>query len=124
MVEFKLHIPTYYGDADDPSGPAKGKQEFDTPIVPVVVREADGVRIVLGSHDYDDMRAPDVQIERRAGGWVIFLHPLGGGDPSGYVIFLDDGRSFLAPEHPACSTPPTELLPFCVEIPEIDQLAS
>ena len=38
-----------------------------------------------------------VQVERRPNGWAIFLHPIGGGDPSGYVYFLDDGRSFVLP---------------------------
>ena len=38
---------------------------------------------------------PDIQIKRRRNGWMLFLHPVGGSDPSGYVFFLDDGRSLV-----------------------------
>src|SRR5207253_4915079 len=97
MAELTLHAPTYNcGEyATDPA--AEVKPEFGEPYVPIVIRSADGVRIVLGSHDYFDGDAADIQIERRPGGWAIFLHPWGGGDPSGYVYFLDDGRSFVVP---------------------------
>src|SRR5271170_4210154 len=96
MQEFKVYAPTYYGES--PEANPDGKFEFDDPRVPVVIRPADGIRLVLGTHDYFDNHAPDVQLERRSNGWLIFLHPLGGCDPSGYVFLLDDGRSFVVTE--------------------------
>lgn len=32
---------------------------------------------------------------------MIFLHPLGGCDACGYVVFLDDGRSYVTRERGA-----------------------
>jgi hypothetical protein len=92
---FKTTVPTYNGKWLEE---LPGLRDFDEPEVPVLVMPADGVRIVLGSHDYHDFEKPDIQIERRHNGWMIFLHPVGGGDPSGCVVFLDDGRSFVSPE--------------------------
>lgn len=66
--------------------------------MPVLIYREAGVRIVLGTHDDGQLDKPDIQIERRPNGWAIFLHPIGGGDPSGIVFFLDDGRSFLTPD--------------------------
>ncbi|MGA2231570.1 MAG: hypothetical protein ABSH22_11780 [Tepidisphaeraceae bacterium] len=120
MQELKVYAPTYYGD----SAPVQRgeKQEFDDPRVPVLVRPADGIRIVLGSHDYFDCKVPDVQIERRPNGWAIFLHPVGGCDACGYVYFLDDGRSFLVPENGLGATPVIELLRSVGDVPEIDEV--
>jgi hypothetical protein len=61
----------------------------------VVVHSADGIRVVLGTHEFLDVDAPDIMIERQPRAWAVFLHPIGGGDPAGYVYFLDDGRSYL-----------------------------
>lgn len=96
----RIKVPTYnaslFGDEA-----AKGiVPEFGPPEIPVLVREAEGVRIVLGSHEFWDCSKPDVQIERQPNGWVIFLHPIGGGDPAGYVYFYDDGRCVLLKERP------------------------
>jgi hypothetical protein len=98
MQELKLLVPTYNGRAFASQVEKGTLSEFGVPRVPILVREADGLRIVLGSHDYDDKDAPDIQIERRPKGWVIFLHPWGPGDASGFVYYLDDGRSFLVKE--------------------------
>jgi hypothetical protein len=95
------------------------KAEFDDSRTPVVVREADGVRIVLGSHDYWDPAKPDIQIERRHKGWAIFLHPVGGSDPSGYVYFFDDGRSFVVAERGG-ATPAIRCRRSCDFVAEID----
>jgi len=119
MPEIKLFAPTYYGDAGTRS--AQPREEFDEPRVPVVVRDAEGVRIVLGSHDYWNVDFPDVQIERRARGWLIFLHPIGGSDPSGYVFMLDDGRSMLVPDSPPGGIPPIRLGTWDEAVSEVDE---
>lgn len=121
MPEIKIHVPTYYCDAGAVDYLGRQRREFDDPRVPVIVRDADGVRIVLGSNDYWNANAPDVQIERRPNGWAIFLHPMGGGDPAGYLYFLDDGRSFLVPEKPTSSTPPTIQLDYEDAVAEVDR---
>ena len=76
---FEMMVPTYNGKLlkDNP-----GLQDFDEPEVPVFVGSMEGVRIILGSHDYHDCSKPDVLIERRHNGWMIFLHPLAGSDPT------------------------------------------
>lgn len=84
--------------------------EFGPPRLPVLIHQVDGLRILLGTHDLDDFSKPDIQIERQPNGWVIFLHPVGGSDASGYVYILDDGRSFLLPENGVGPTPPTVAL--------------
>jgi hypothetical protein len=122
MQELRTYVPTFYRGSDEAE--RSGKNEFDDPHVPVLVRPADGIRIVLGTHDYFDIQAPDIQLERRPNGWAIFLHPVGGGDSSGYVYFLDDGRSFLVPERDLGTTPPTRLLKWDAVVSEIDKLKS
>lgn len=122
MSEIKFHVPTYnHGTLDQTAG-TEGKPEFGDPYVPLVIRRADGVRIVLGTHDYFDSSKPDIQIERRPHGWVIFLHPVGAGDPSGHIYFLDDGNSFLVPERDLGTTPPIKALQWDETVPEIDKL--
>lgn len=98
LKKFELKVPTYYGSVAEERATEFGLPEFDEPAVPVLIHEAEGVRIVLGTHDYDDLSKPDIQIERRPKGWAVFLHPEPGGDASGFVYFLDDGRSFVLPE--------------------------
>src|SRR5690349_19453884 len=88
MSEFKLHVPTYNKGEFRQNTAPQDLPEFGEPYVPVVIRPTDGIRIVLGSHDFWDANVPDVQIERRPRGWAIFLHPVGGSDPSGHVFFL------------------------------------
>lgn len=95
--ELRLLVPTYYRHANSDEREAKevGSSDFGLPIVPVLVHPADGLRIVLGSHDINDLSKPDIQIERRRNGWAVFLQPIPRGDTAGYVYFLDDERSFL-----------------------------
>lgn len=121
MPELCIHVPTYYGELKELDKCYASKNEFDGPFKPVIVRQADGVRVVLGSHDFWDADAPDLQIERRSRGWVIFLHPKGAGDPAGSVYFLDDGRSFLVPEQPGSATPPTVPLSHDAAVAEVDK---
>ena len=118
MQEMKIYVPTYYRDPTEGGVSAKHKEEFDDPHVPVLIRHADGVRIVLGSHDFFDNDAPDIQVERRPNGWAIFLHPEGGGDPSGCVYFVDDGRSFVVPDKG--STPAIQMMEWDEAVKEVD----
>jgi hypothetical protein len=120
--EMLFRVPTYYGSAQLRGRDAVTREEYDEPIAPVLVSEADGLRLVLGSHDIDDTDVPDIQVERRPNGWTIFLHPIGGSDPSGYVYFLDDGRSFILPEMPFGATPPIEWVRNNQECSEVDEV--
>jgi hypothetical protein len=121
MQEFKLFVPTYIGNLPDKNDEADGDSDFGNPYVPVLVCEAAGVRVVLGTHDYENLEQPDIQIERRPNGWAIFLHPVGGSDESGYVYFLDDGRSFLVPELGVGPTEAIEVLDPHADVPELDR---
>jgi hypothetical protein len=73
------------------------RSDFAPPDVPVLIHHADGIRVLLGTHDLADRSKADIQIERRKRGWAIFLHP-NAGDPVGYIFILDDGQTFLLPE--------------------------
>jgi hypothetical protein len=105
---WKLFIPTYVGSqyklqkAESTPWP-----DFAPPNVPVLIHEADGIRLLLGTHDWEDNSKPDIQIERRPRGWAIFLHP-NAGDPIGHLYMLVDGRSYLLPE--ALSEPSIEIV--------------
>jgi hypothetical protein len=124
MPELKLYMPTYNHGKFRTTEPSEDLPEFGEPRVPVVVRNADGVRIVLGSHDYWAKDAPHVQIERRPGGWAIFLHPLGASDPSGYVYFLDNGLSYIVPQDPCGTTPQIMVLEFGDKVRHLDEPAA
>lgn len=121
MRELKLSVPTYYGRAYVKQN-VLADTDFDVPNVPVLIHEAEGIRVVLGTHDFDDMEKPDIQIERRPQGWAIFLHPVGGNDASGYVYFLDDGRSFLLREQEWSREGSIEILHGSEGPPEIDEI--
>lgn len=110
MGEHRFTVPTYNANRFPDEVAAGRMPEFGPPDLPVVIREAEGIRIVLGTHDRDDSAKPDIQIERQPNGWVIFLHPVGGSDASGYVYLRDDGRSFLLPENGLGPTPPIAAL--------------
>jgi hypothetical protein len=115
--QFRLWVPTYVGHRNCILG-VKEDKEFENPQVPVLIQSVEGIRVVLGSHNYQEWHAPDVQIERRPKGWAIFLNP-SAGDPSGYVYFLDDGRSFLVSEAGGGAI---ELICGEEDIPELDDL--
>ena len=95
----KFLVPTYFGNLFAEKVRDGSSPEFSEPDVPVWIREENGLRIVLGPDEKGD-GPPEVQIERQPNGWAVFLHPAGGGDPSGYAYLLDDGRSFLIKESP------------------------
>lgn len=117
MEQFEMLVPTYYGMMYAKMDPHENKEDFGEPNVPVLIHHAEGVRVVLGTHDAEDMAKPDIQIERRPNGWAIFLHPIGG-STSGLVYFLDDGRSYLVPD----GLPNEEIrfVQFTEEVPLID----
>lgn len=115
--QLRLLVPTYVGHRNCVLG-LDDNDDFDEPNVPVLIHPAEGVRVVLGTHDYEDYHVPDVMIERRPRGWAIFLHP-SGGDPRGYVYFLDDGRCFLIQEF---GDDAIEIIENESDIPELDDL--
>jgi len=115
MNKLKLTVPTYNAKLHP------DQEDFGPPVVPVLVQEVDGVRVVLGGEDINDTSKPDILIERHSNGWMIFLHPIGATDPAGYVYFLDDGRSFLVKEHPAGGPPPLEVLERGETVPCFDR---
>ena len=121
MEELKLMVPTYNGSW------LKGSDielaDFDEPSVPVFIHQADGVRIVLGTHDQGDHTKPEVQIERRHNGWMIFLQSRGGCDESGFVVFLDDGRSFVAKQKGYGPTESIEMVEYEEAIAELDDIS-
>lgn len=121
MEETRFRVPTYYGVQNERRGTPHGQPEFGGPLVRVVVRPAGGLRIVLGSHNLWDGNAADIQIERRPNGWALFLHPAGSGDASGFVCFLDHGRSYVVPEQGGGPTPPIEVIDSTDVIPELDR---
>ena len=99
-------VPTYY--------PKAAVDQFDKPRVPVSVHESDGLKLILGTPDPLSLEQPDVQIERRAHGWAVFVHPVAGGDPCGAVYFHDDGRSWFVRESDAdIGTPRLQLADEC-----------
>ena len=110
VKELQLLVPTYNANLFPAEVAQNTMPEFGKPYRAVLIREAAGVRIVLGTHEYNDIDKPDVQIERQPNGWVVFLHPLGGSDPSGIVYFHDDGRSYLLKEMSGGPTPPIAVL--------------
>lgn len=94
---WKMLVPTYFGSQKAQTPEESALQEFGLPLAPLLISEAEGIRVVLGTHDYNDRAKPDVQIERRPKGWAIFIHP-NAGDPVASVYILDNGRTFLLPE--------------------------
>jgi hypothetical protein len=123
MSQLKLYAPTRRRGGSRGTKTPVGLRRFDDPRVPVVVRGGDGIRIVLGSHDCPANNAPDVRIERRRGGWAIFLRPVGGSAPSGYVCFLDNGLSYLVPGDWDGPTPQIILLNSGDVVQQLDEPA-
>lgn len=114
----KTHVPTYNGKwlMDNPS-----LNDFDEPHVPVLVSDVEGLRVILGTHDYYDFEMPDIQIERRHNGWMLFLRPFNLGDQCGFVVMLDDGRSFVAAES-AAGDAEIKMVDFDEAIAELDDI--
>jgi hypothetical protein len=110
MKELKLTVPTYNGDFYWEDVENGLKPEFGRPNVRAVVRREAGLRIVLGTHNSNDLDKPDLKIERHPNGWLIILHPLGGTDPCAAVFFADDGRSFFMKESDLSPTPSIQIV--------------
>jgi hypothetical protein len=89
--ELKLMVPTY-NEKIHPELAMFGGSD-----TPVIVREMDGLRIVLGTHDFEDYAKPDIHIEHQPNGWVIMMHR--DSDAKAYVYLHDDGRIFFQPEY-------------------------
>jgi hypothetical protein len=119
IKKLKLMVPTYNANFYERQVADGIRAEFGVPHVAMLVHSADGVRIVLGSHDFLDLDAPDIAIERQPKAWAIFLHPIGGGDPAGYIYFLDDGRSYLLREQWAHPGDGIQVLEPNETVPEI-----
>jgi hypothetical protein len=122
MREVKVYVPTYYGALLAKQVAKSDEPEFGAPLVPLFIRDEDGLRVLLGAPHRDRDEDADILIERRPNGWAIFLHPLTGCDPIGCVYFLDDGRSFLAKELPLGPTPAIQVLESHESVPGIDDL--
>lgn len=117
LKNLKLKVPTYFAHLLPDLVAKEILPEFGDPQVPVLIHEAEGVRIVLGSHDAADCSVPDVQIERQPAGWVIFLHPEAGGDCAGCVYFYDDGRCVFQHDWAKHAM---EILEYEEHVPEFD----
>lgn len=100
-----LRVPTYYGNAYPDAVSSDLIPEFGKPLVPIRIDRVDGIKVQLGLKTGSEDDPPDVQFERRPHGWAIFLHPVGGSDPSGFIYFHDDGRSFVVLENDVGTTP-------------------
>lgn len=110
LKNLKLFVPTYNYTVF-PEEVARGElDEFSEPTTPVLVHESEGVFVGLGTHAFHDSNKPDIQIERQPNGWMIFLHPVGGSDASGYLYFLDSGESYLKKERSWGPTPAIQIL--------------
>jgi hypothetical protein len=109
---WKLAVPTYV--ASQPHEEETDWPDFAEPNVPVVVHEAEGLRVVMGTHDWKDNDKPDIQIERRPHGWAMFINP-GAGDAVAYLYILDNGETYLVtddyvkPELRIVDEPPFEI---------------
>ena len=55
LRKLELKVPTYYGAVREDSSEEYNLPEFGEPFVPVLLHEADGVRVILGTHDYHDL---------------------------------------------------------------------
>ena len=121
MRELRLRVPTYNYQLHCREVDRGTMPEFGGPLSAVVVYRDMGIRVVLGSFDRANMRSPDVQIERQPHGWVVFIHPLGGSDPSACVFMRDDGQSFVVPEYPCGPTPELVVLPPGSDVPGFDE---
>ena len=117
VKELKLIVPTYNANLFPVEVAQHTMPEFGKPYKAILIREAEGVRIMLGTHDSNDVDKPDVQIERQPNGWAVFLHPLGGSDSCGKVYFRDDGHSYFLKEGAAGPTPPIVILEPGAKVP-------
>jgi hypothetical protein len=89
-----VQVPTFYGHRKNLGS---NQEEFAPPLASVLIGEADGIRLILGTDNADDDEKPDIQIERRPHGWAMFLHPDSFNDVA-YIYILDIGRTCLLPQ--------------------------
>jgi hypothetical protein len=92
---WKLLVPTYVGS--QPHNEHSNRPDFAEPRVPVLVHESEGIRVLMGTHHWEDWDKPDIQVERRPHGWAVFISPTAG-DPVACLYMLDSGRTYVMPE--------------------------
>lgn len=118
--ELRLTVPTYHGHDPNWQSADPVTDDWGQPNVPLSVFDSgDGVRVVLGSHDYDARNVPEILIERRPNGWYVFLHP-SDGDPVGGVAFRDDGQTFLQRDSYA-NEATIQVLEPGADVPDLDK---
>src|SRR5262249_13774896 len=91
---WRMNVPTYLA-SQDLNGPDFGESH-----VPVLIGEAEGIRLLLGADDWNDYEKRNIQIERRPRGWMIFVRH-NAGDAVGFFILMDDGRTFYVHKYGA-----------------------
>lgn len=93
--QFKLSVPTCGAQFVPEQVEDAEVDGFDDAKVPILVREDEGLHIVLGTHDFEMVEKPDILIERHPHGWLIVVHPNADCDPVGRIYLLDNGRTYF-----------------------------
>ncbi len=89
----RLTLRTYNGRRFPNAVTADRMPEYEDTNTPIVLTVDSGLRVLLGTHDTQDLGKPDVHIERQPNGWSILMTP-NGADPIACVYIHDDGRMF------------------------------
>lgn len=90
-----MRVPTYHRFTEEAQD-----ADFGEPLAQVMIREAEGVLIELQKpgHEEGGDDNPDIVIERRRGGWAVFIRH-DQGDTDCVVCILDEGRTVICPEY-------------------------
>ncbi len=90
MNALTLLVPTFTPSAR----PEDDGKEYSEPNAEIGMSSEEGLRLELRKGTKPEFGWPQIVIERRAHGWMLFLAP-NEGDESGYLQFHDDGRMCL-----------------------------